>query len=60
MQATGTALVSRLGDATLPSPTTPLTARPASASRLWVSPMAARSRSRSTTTPVTAALGRKA
>ncbi|MET9695151.1 hypothetical protein ABZY81_43465 [Streptomyces sp. NPDC006514] len=41
--ATGTALVGRLVDATLNAQTTPLTARPASASRLWVSPMAARS-----------------
>ncbi|MFJ3520786.1 hypothetical protein [Streptomyces sp. NPDC090131] len=57
-QATGTALVGRLVDATLHSLTTPLTARPAPASRLWVSPMAARSRS--TTTPTTAAPGQTA
>ncbi|MFD9618052.1 hypothetical protein ACFWB2_12325 [Streptomyces virginiae] len=50
-QATGTALVGRLVDATLHSLATPLTVRPASASRLWVSPMAARSRS---TTPTAA------
>ncbi|MFF3089983.1 hypothetical protein ACFVRB_33845 [Streptomyces nojiriensis] len=47
-QATGTALVGRLVDATLTSLTMPPSASPASASRLWVSPMAARSRS---TTP---------
>ncbi|MFD9523745.1 hypothetical protein ACFWAW_41480, partial [Streptomyces sp. NPDC059979] len=42
----------RLVDATLPSLTTPPSASPASASRLWGSPMAARSRS--TTTPTAA------
>ncbi len=47
-QATGTALMGRLVDATLHALTTPLTARPAPASRLWVSPMTARCRS---TTP---------
>ncbi|MFJ3833746.1 hypothetical protein ACIPWI_38260 [Streptomyces sp. NPDC090046] len=57
-QATGTALVGRLVDATLHALTTPLTARPAPASRLWVSPMEARSRS--TTTPTTAAPGQPA
>ncbi|WP_328959540.1 hypothetical protein [Streptomyces virginiae] len=57
-QATGTALVGRLVDATLHSLTTPLTAQPAPASRLWVSPMAARSRS--TTTPTAAAPGQPA
>ncbi|WP_406368182.1 hypothetical protein [Streptomyces sp. NBC_01546] len=55
-QATGTALVGRLVDATLHALTTPLSASPASASRLWVSPMAARSRC---TTP-TVAPGRPA
>ncbi|MER6251923.1 hypothetical protein ABT224_11200 [Streptomyces sp. NPDC001584] len=54
-QATGMALVGRLVDATLTSLTTPPSASPASASRLWVSPMAARSRS--TTTPAAAAPG---
>ncbi|WP_234437819.1 hypothetical protein [Streptomyces sp. WM6368] len=44
-------------DATLHSLTTPPSASPASESRLWVSPMAARSRS--TTTP-TAAPGQPA
>ncbi|MFJ2751229.1 hypothetical protein [Streptomyces sp. NPDC087297] len=40
-QATGTALVGDLVDATLHALTTPLTASPAPASRPWVSPMAA-------------------
>ncbi|GGS38270.1 hypothetical protein [Streptomyces nojiriensis] len=43
------ALAGRLVDATLHALTRPLTARPAPASRLWVSPMAARSHS---TTPL--------
>ncbi|WP_405786681.1 hypothetical protein OG753_00965 [Streptomyces sp. NBC_00029] len=57
-RATGRALVGRLVDATLHSLTTPPSASPASASRLWVSPMPARSRS--TTTPATAAPGQPA
>ncbi|WP_405785747.1 hypothetical protein [Streptomyces sp. NBC_01367] len=51
-QATGTALVGRVVDAAHHSLTTPPSASPASVSRLWVSPMAARSRS---TTPAAAA-----
>ncbi|MFE7093216.1 hypothetical protein [Streptomyces erythrochromogenes] len=44
-QATGTALVGLCVDAILHDLTTPMTARPAPASRLRVSPMAARFRS---------------
>ncbi|MFF4393662.1 MULTISPECIES: hypothetical protein [unclassified Streptomyces] len=51
-QATGTALVGRVVDAAHHFLTTPPSASPASVSRLWVSPMAARSRS---TTPAAAA-----